>query len=263
MIWTTGAWNHYLYTGDKDFLTLALEATKYSLVRFEQEEFDDKTGLFRGPGWSDGVAGYPDEYADAGGSSSILDWPKHNPDKVSKPGYGIPMEALSTNCIYYNAYVTAEKMAAELKLLRHLQLAVGRKGRQSEEGHQQAFLERRSGLLSLLGRPLGQVRSSGRARLGLRHPVRHRRRQADRGDLRESAHHARRHPLRLAELLPLRKQRRKIVRPAHRHRLAANSGLLGRGRRAGGQAGNLRPRTVQSGRPCGPRQTVRRNLSPA
>ena len=71
--------------------------------------------LFRGPGWSDGVAAYPDEYADAGGSSGILDWPKHNPGKVSKPGYGIPMKALSTNCLYYNAYVTAEKMAVELK----------------------------------------------------------------------------------------------------------------------------------------------------
>jgi glycogen debranching enzyme len=115
MIWTTGAWNHYLYTGHRGLLEFALDATTRSLVRFEREEFDAKTGLFRGPGWSDGVAGYPDAYADAGGSSSILDWPKHNPDKVSKPGYGIPMEALSTNCIYYNAYVTAEKMSAELK----------------------------------------------------------------------------------------------------------------------------------------------------
>jgi glycogen debranching enzyme len=115
MIWTTGAWNHYLYTGDKEFLALAIEATKNSLAHFEQEEFDEKTGLFRGPGWSDGVAGYPDEYANTGGSSGILDWPKHNPDKVSKPGYGIPMEALSTNCIYYSAYMTAEKMKAELK----------------------------------------------------------------------------------------------------------------------------------------------------
>ena len=52
---------------------------------------------------------------------SILDWPKHNPDKVSKPGYGIPMEALSTNCIYYHAYVIAEKMAAELKSSPHWQ----------------------------------------------------------------------------------------------------------------------------------------------
>jgi glycogen debranching enzyme len=94
---------------------LALEATKNSLADFEQTEFDVQDGLFRGPGWSDGVAAYPDVYGDAGGSSGILDWPQHNPDKVSKPGYGIPMKALSTNCLYYNAYVTAEKMAATLK----------------------------------------------------------------------------------------------------------------------------------------------------
>ena len=103
MIWTTGAWNHYLYTGDKEFLAWRWKRPSTRWSGFEREEFDGKTGLFRGPGWSDGVAGYPDAYADAGGSSSILDWPKHNPDKVSKPGYGIPMEALSTNCIYYNA----------------------------------------------------------------------------------------------------------------------------------------------------------------
>jgi glycogen debranching enzyme len=33
---------------------------------------------------------------------------------MSRPGYGIPMKALSTNCLYYNAYVTAGKMADEL-----------------------------------------------------------------------------------------------------------------------------------------------------
>ena len=116
IVWTTGAWNHYLHTGDRQFLATALEATKNSLAYFEQTEFDGATNLFRGPGWSDGVAGYPDEYADAGGSSSILDWPKHNPDKVSKPGYGIPMQALSTNCLYYNAYLTADQMASELQV---------------------------------------------------------------------------------------------------------------------------------------------------
>ena len=115
IVWATGAWHHYLYTGDKEFLALALEATRNTLSYFEQTEFDVQDNLFRGPGWSDGVAAYPDKYADAGGSSGILDWPKHNPDKVSRPGYGIPMKALSTNCLYYNAYLTAEKMAKELK----------------------------------------------------------------------------------------------------------------------------------------------------
>lgn len=116
IVWTTGAWHHYLYTGDKRFLALALEATKNSLAFFEETEFDAKTNLFRGPGWSDGVAAYPDAYANAGGSSGILDWPRHNPDKVAKPGYGIPMQALSTNCLYYNAYLTAQKMAQELNV---------------------------------------------------------------------------------------------------------------------------------------------------
>jgi hypothetical protein len=116
VVWTTGAWNHYLYTGDRKFLALALEATRNSIAYFEQTEFDTKESLFRGPAWSDGVAAYPDTYADAGGSSGILDWPKHNPGKVSKPGYGIPMMALSTNCLYYNAYRVAEKMALELKV---------------------------------------------------------------------------------------------------------------------------------------------------
>jgi hypothetical protein len=39
-----------------------------------------------------------------------------NPGKASKPGYGIPMKALSTNSLYYNACLTAEKMALELKV---------------------------------------------------------------------------------------------------------------------------------------------------
>ncbi|MGA2616352.1 MAG: glycosyl hydrolase family 65 protein [Thermoguttaceae bacterium] len=114
IVWTTGAWNHYLYTGDRELLAVALEATKNTLAYFEQTEFDARDNLFRGPAWSDGIAAYPDQYSDAGGSSGILDWPRHNPGKVSKPGYGIPMKALSTNCLYYSAYVTAEKMALEL-----------------------------------------------------------------------------------------------------------------------------------------------------
>jgi hypothetical protein len=115
IVWATGAWHHYLYTGDKEFIALALEATRNTLAHFEETEFDAQDNLFRGPGWSDGAAAYPDVYGNAGGSSGILDWPKHNPDKVSKPGYGIPMKALSTNCLYYSAYVMAERMATALK----------------------------------------------------------------------------------------------------------------------------------------------------
>jgi hypothetical protein len=33
ILWTTGAWNSYLYTGDRDFLGLALEATENTLAQ--------------------------------------------------------------------------------------------------------------------------------------------------------------------------------------------------------------------------------------
>jgi glycogen debranching enzyme len=115
MIWTTGAWAYYLYTGDREMLSLALEATLNSLEYFETTEYDPTTGLFRGPAcYGDGVAAYPDLYARTSGSSSILDWPKCNPDKIAVPGVGIPMHALSTNCLYYHAYILLDQMAAEL-----------------------------------------------------------------------------------------------------------------------------------------------------
>jgi glycogen debranching enzyme len=60
------------------------------------------------------VAAYPGIYGDAGGSSAILDWPRQHPDQVAKPGCGIPMKALSSNCLYYHAYVVADRMAREL-----------------------------------------------------------------------------------------------------------------------------------------------------
>ena len=115
IIWTMGAWWQYLYTDDKEFLALALEATRNSLAHLESTEFDASVNLFRGPAvYGDGIAAYPDVYARTRSSSSILDWPRFNPQDVSKPGYGIPMHALSTNCVYYHAYVLAERMASEL-----------------------------------------------------------------------------------------------------------------------------------------------------
>ena len=115
IIWTAGAWAYYLYTGEQEFLSLALEATLNSLEYFEKTEYNPASGLFRGPAcYGDGVAAYPDGYANTNNASSILAWPKYNPDKVSTPGVGIPMQALSTNCLYYHAYHLLGKMATEL-----------------------------------------------------------------------------------------------------------------------------------------------------
>ena len=103
--WVTGAWAYYTYTGDENFLRTAYTAAVNSLAYFRKREFDNATGLFCGPGWSDGIGGYPEPYNNAGGSSFILDYAKHNAhiDKIR-------MKALSTNCLYYNAYRKAAQM---------------------------------------------------------------------------------------------------------------------------------------------------------
>ena len=114
IIWSLGAWNYYLHTGDREFLGQALEATANSLERLEVEEFDAHFGLFRGPAvYGDGVSAYPDCYS-PGGTSAILDWVKRNPDKKVSEGFGLPMMALSTNCVYAQAYRTAILMSTEL-----------------------------------------------------------------------------------------------------------------------------------------------------
>ena len=54
MLWTTGAWNHYLVTGDKEFLKQAFKITRDALEFYEETEFDPAYKLFRGLAWSDG-----------------------------------------------------------------------------------------------------------------------------------------------------------------------------------------------------------------
>lgn len=115
ILWTTGAWNYYLYTGDQAFLDDAFTATVNTLAVREAEEFDQVRGLFRGPAvYGDGVAAYPDRYRQTGGSSSILDWPKFNAQNAARTGYGLPMMTLSTNCAYLHAYELLDKMARVL-----------------------------------------------------------------------------------------------------------------------------------------------------
>ncbi len=110
--WTTGAWHYYCVTGDDEFLELAHAATVNSLRYFEETELDPETGLFQGPAsYGDGVAAYPEPYNDAGGSSGILDWPAAHPE-IGK----IRMKALSTNCLYANAYWIADLMGQRLGL---------------------------------------------------------------------------------------------------------------------------------------------------
>lgn len=115
IIWTAGAWWQYLYTGDKEFLKLAYNAVENSLAFFEETEFSQELNLFRGPAcYGDGVAAYPDIYAQ-NGESGIITFASENKELCEDKGFGIPIYALSTNCLYYYAYILADKMACELE----------------------------------------------------------------------------------------------------------------------------------------------------
>ena len=116
IIWTQGAWQQYLYTGNKEFLQIAYEAVCNSLKHFENTEFSQELNLFRGAAcYGDGVAAYPNIYAKHG-ESGIIVFASECRDLCEKDGVGIPIYSLSTNCLYYQAYVIADKMAEELCL---------------------------------------------------------------------------------------------------------------------------------------------------
>lgn len=121
IVWAQGAWQHYLHTGDRPFLALALDAVRRTLHRCETDEFDPADGLFRGGAcFQDGVAGYPDYYAPRADSppfDGIHSWVEHAGPRRHPLGGGIPCKALSTNCLYFRAYELCGEMARELSLL--------------------------------------------------------------------------------------------------------------------------------------------------
>jgi len=121
MLWTIGAWNLYLYTGDCTFLKDAYQAAVNTLLQLEDNEFSEVFNLFRGPAvYGDGVAAYPDlysrtgEYTEGKWVSTIGKWVEENPDLTAEEGYGLPMHALSTNCMYYGVYKILPEMEKEL-----------------------------------------------------------------------------------------------------------------------------------------------------
>lgn len=110
VVWVIGAWQHYLWTGDRGFLATARAAAGAWLARMEREE-RDADGIFRGGAcFQDGISAYADRYADAGGKSCILDWVAHHPRDRAAVGAGLPLRALSTNCLYLRAYEIARDM---------------------------------------------------------------------------------------------------------------------------------------------------------
>ena len=102
IIWVVAAYNHYLVNGDKAFLKQAYLCSANTMKQLEQQTFDANYGLFMGPSvFNDGIAGYPEPvYEPANYSSSVLD---HKGSAHIK--------CLSTNCVYYGAYVALSKMS--------------------------------------------------------------------------------------------------------------------------------------------------------
>ncbi len=102
IIWVIGAYNHYLVTGDRDFLKQAYTCSANTMEELETSTFDAKTGLFMGPSvFNDGIAGYDEPVYDSSKDSGfVLD---HLGSRTIK--------CLSTNCVYYEAYVRLAKMA--------------------------------------------------------------------------------------------------------------------------------------------------------
>lgn len=106
IIWSIAACNHYLVTGDKAFLAHAYSCSVNTMKQLEQTTFDSRYGLFMGPSvFNDGIAGYPEPVYEPGNhSGSVLD---------HKNSYHI--KCLSTNCIYYGAYMVLVQMNKLLK----------------------------------------------------------------------------------------------------------------------------------------------------
>jgi len=106
IIWTIAALNHYKVSGDLSFLKTAYLCSKNTMSNLEQTTFDEKYGMFMGPSvFNDGIAGYPESIFDSlNNSSFVLD---HKNSKTIK--------CLSTNSLYYGAYMALGEMS---KILR-------------------------------------------------------------------------------------------------------------------------------------------------
>ena len=147
IIWVLGAWHLYRITAKTDFLLTAYQATRNTLTYMEDTEFDEKLHLFRGAAcYGDGVAAYPDRYIAPSKSSGIMSFIEECPERLVKTGMGLPMYTLSTNCLYYQAYITADLMAEELGIKKEY----GQKAERMKEAINTHFWNPERGLYDYL-----------------------------------------------------------------------------------------------------------------
>lgn len=113
IIWALGAERLWDLDRDPDFARFAYGVLCRTAEACLREEFDPEDGLFRGPAvYGDGVSAYPEKYRNPSLSSSILRWPGEHPEERVPAGAGIPMKALSTNCVYEHAFRVVARLAA-------------------------------------------------------------------------------------------------------------------------------------------------------
>ena len=150
IVWATGAWKYYLATGDRDFLEPACETVEHSLEMLERAQFNPEYGLFTGGSFfNDGITGYPADLHEAGLYASFVG--EHAAVK--------DVMALSTNCLYYNAYRVLERME-ELLGRPEASAAYAKKGGKLKEAIGRRFWREGAGTYSYLLYPDGRTDDS-------------------------------------------------------------------------------------------------------
>ena len=94
IIWVMAAWNHYLITADAQFLSQAYSASAATLATSESAYFNKNFGLFTGRSFFNDGCGFPPQMCAIGAVDGLM--------------------CLSTNCLYYKAYLDVAAMTREL-----------------------------------------------------------------------------------------------------------------------------------------------------
>lgn len=101
IVWSVGAWQYWLATGDREFLAVAEGIVDRALKTLTQERFNGEFGLFTGGSFfNDGISGYPAALYEPGMDSSFVgDHPKAE-----------TVMCLSTNLLYREAFRILSRM---------------------------------------------------------------------------------------------------------------------------------------------------------
>ena len=107
IVWTLGAYNYYLATGDEEFIRVAHGIIGRALKTHRKNRFNESYGLFVGGSFfNDGIAGYPLRCHQQGNKDSFA--PSHPTVET--------IMCLSTNCLYCEAYRIYSEISAHLGL---------------------------------------------------------------------------------------------------------------------------------------------------